>query len=147
MRPSSRALIACVLAGALAVTSACSAPTPARPGATVTVDLFSGRDDPVVSLDAGVTDDLVAYLDTKGPDAFSTLTATQQVGFGGLVVELDSDADAPSSVRVMPHAVYVTDSIGTVRISDLAGTAYDLVWASVKPQLEPDVVAAVEEEL
>lgn len=155
------ALAASLLAAAATLVTACSSHEPAFPDATVRVEIFSGRENPVVPLDDATARELVAFLDTKAEDAFATLGAPLPLGFAGLVVSLDAVPDteggevgvAPgvdateSTIRVMPHSIYVTDAIGTVRLSDLNGTAFDLVWDAVKPALEPDVVDAVEEEV
>ena len=147
MTTSRHAAVALLIAGALASVTACDRQVPAHPDAEVAVDIFSGRQDPVVPLDEATVEALVTYLDSKASDAFATLGGTQQLGFDGLVVTMEPDTETLSTIRVLPHSVYVTDAVGTVRISDYSGTAFALVWDAVKPQLEADVVDAVEEEL
>lgn len=139
-----RAIAASLIAGALFLTAACDEYAPAHPDAIVAVEVYSGQENPVVPLDEATSEALIAYLDTKAADAYPTLGGAQQVGFDGLVVTLDPTTDALATVRVLPHSVYVSDATGAVRISDLTGTAFDIVWNDVKTKLEADVVDAVE---
>jgi hypothetical protein len=141
----SRAATACLIAATLALATACASDNPRYPDATVVVDVFSGRENPVVALDGDVAQELFDYLDKRADDVYPTPGALPQLGFNGLVVTLVDAESATSTIRVMPHAIYVYDPMGTVRISDLTGAAFDIVWPAVKPELDQATVEAIEE--
>ena|GEM_PF-1986286 len=133
-----------LIAIAIALTSACTAPAPAHPNASIEVDLRPGRGMPTAALDSTTTNALFTYLDIRGKHAESTFGLTLPADFRGFIVTPDATASEPSTIRVLPNVIYVTDSMGTVRIADVMGTAFDLVWNGAQSGFDADVVAAVD---
>jgi len=99
---------------------------------------------PSAALDSKTANALFTYLDIRGKYAESTLGQNLPPDFRGLVVTLDATGSEPSTIRVLPHVIYVTDSMGTVRIADMMGKAFDLVWNDAQSDFDADVVAAVD---
>lgn len=106
--------------------------------------MLSGSGKPSTALDSKTTDALVAYLDVRGKFAEPAVGQYLPTGFRGLIVTPDATASEPTAIRVLPRVVYVTDSIGTVRIPDIAGTAFGLVWDSARSGFDANVVEAVD---
>lgn len=138
------AATASLIATALALTAGCASNDPRYTEATVVVDVMAGSDNPVVALDSDAAEELFAYLDRRAGNVYPTPGAIPQRGFNGLLVTLVDAESATSTIRVMPHAIYVYDSMGTVRISDLTGAAFDIVWPAVKPELDQATIDRVE---
>jgi heat shock protein HslJ len=115
-----------------------SAGTP-KDGAQVEVDLYSGRSNIVVPLDAGTTREL--YLMLSDLEAAGSLTPTEApdlgLGFRGLVVT-PTDATLPQ-LRILPTKVYVDDHGNYRAVKDPSGNFYVRVYDAIRPALSKDV--------
>lgn len=128
-----------------AITLPPSTSTPTAAGsmtAKVQVLMFSGRRDPVVSLDSDVADQLYAMLADQ--EAAGLLkpsdVAPDYLGFRGLLVTT-IDPSRPA-LQILPTAVYVQES-GMYRLDDPDQNFYNRVYDAIAPQLDPDVRAAL----
>ncbi len=128
-----------------AITTAPSTSAPTAVGsmtAKVQVLMFSGRRDPVVSLDSDVADQLYAMLADQ--EAAGLLkpsdVAPDYLGFRGLLVTT-IDPSRPA-LQILPTAVYVQES-GMYRLDDPDQNFYNRVYDAIAPQLDPDVRAAL----
>ncbi|MFT4110123.1 hypothetical protein [Propionicimonas sp.] len=115
------------------------AATVAGSGGRVVVELYSGRENPEVALDAGVADEL--YLMLADQEAAGLLepgdAPTPGLGFGGLVV-VPADSSRPS-LRVLPTAVYLDRGGRPSRLDDPDGAFYSRVYDAVGPLLDEEV--------
>jgi|GEM_PF-2675109 hypothetical protein len=125
-------------------TSSATASTSATPvAATVEVLMFSGRPDPVVSLNAEVAAQLYAMLaDQEGAGLLkpSDPPPTDNLGFQGLrVTPIDS---SHPTLQILPTAVYLWRS-GNFRVDDPDQNFYNRVYDAIAAELDPDVRAAL----
>lgn len=118
----------------------------ATPGAAagyrVEMDLFSGRDNPVLPLEPGVAEELwllVADQRAAGEGAPAEPTPGG-LGFRGLVVTSPNPDDPP--LRLLPDAVEVNGTDGVHRLAD-GGLAYTRVYDALHDHLDADVLAAL----
>lgn len=139
-----RATLASLAFAGIALTSACTVPEPTHANASLEIDMFSGWQKPSAALDPEAADELIAYLDIRGKHSASTVGIKLPTGFRGLVVTPDETSSETTTIRVLPRVIYVTDSIGTVRIPDATGTAFDIVWQGARSSFDADVVEAVD---
>lgn len=112
--------------------------TPAAP--TVEVDIFSGRPNPVVTLDRAVAEQVFMMVaDQRAAQESEPGEPELGTGFRGFLVT-QADAFVPR-MRILPHTIHVEDPAGpyTIRNSQY----YQMVYDAVRPLLDADVVAAL----
>jgi hypothetical protein len=129
------------------VPAAESPPTPAAEtcdGATVEVDLYSGRVNPVVCVEMDVAAQVQRFIRSAEslPAGAQDAPEDLPLGFRGLLLTVPGTA-SPSAVRVTAHAVYFGADGGSRVIEDPSGTAFALLWPSVRSGLAPAVIEAV----
>lgn len=158
LRPAWRdALVAAVwvvaLAGVgIAVFSSVGRGIPAVPvaphveatGATVEVDLFSGRENPVVEISESVTDELYALLDDKAAAAVNTDPREELLGFRGFVVTPVDDPDG-RVLRILPDAVRFGPVHDYRRLDDPEQVFFRFILDSIRGSLSDDVLKAIDE--
>ncbi|MGC3994471.1 MAG: hypothetical protein QM779_10255 [Propionicimonas sp.] len=117
--------------------------TPAASGDRVVVELYSGRENPEVALDAGVADELYRMLaDQEAAGLLEPGDApTSDLGFAGLLV-VPADTSRPS-LRVLPTAVYLEQDGRPSRLDDPDGNFYSRVYDAIRPLLEDSVRQAL----
>lgn len=111
--------------------------------ATVEVLMFSGRPDPMATLNADVVDQLYAMLadhEAAGLLKPSDPPPTDNLGFRGLRVT-PTDSSHPT-LQILPTAVYLWRA-GNLRLDDPDQNFYNRVYDAIAPQLDPDVRAAL----
>lgn len=110
--------------------------TPAASGDRVVVELYSGRENPEVDLDASVADQLYARLADQ--EAAGELEPGEPpesgLGFAGFVVR-PADTSRPA-LRILTDAVYFDRSGTSMRLDDPHGSFYALVYDAVRPLLD-----------
>lgn len=111
-------------------------------GATVEVDLFSGRENPVVQLPATVTDELYALLDDRAGSAVNTDPHQGILGFRGFVVTPLDDPDR-GVLRVLPDAVQFGPIHDYKRLDD--PVFFEFVLEAIRGSLSDDVLKAIDE--
>lgn len=112
--------------------------TPAVP--TVEVDIFSGRPNPVVTLDRAVAEQVFMMVaDQRAAQESEPGEPDLGAGFRGFLVT-QADAFVPR-MRILPDAIHVEDPAGpyTIRSSQY----YRMVYDAVRPLLDADVVDAL----
>lgn len=117
----------------------------ASPDATVEVDVYSGRQNPVVPLSADALDELQGLIEDNEREPATDDSSDDGLGFRGLVVMREAPNDGWTIARVVPDAVIVTKGTEVTRIADPDGTAFDLTWNDIRGELDPEVVTAVEQ--
>ncbi len=115
-------------------------PEPA--GATVEVDLFSGRENPVVQLPATVTDELYALLDDRAGSAVNIDPHQGILGFRGFIVTPLDDPDR-GVLRVLPDAVQFGPIHDYKRLDD--PVFFEFVLEAIRGSLSDDVLKAIDE--
>lgn len=111
--------------------------------ATVEVLMFSGRPDPIATLNADVVDELYAMLadqEAAGLVKPSDSPPPDNVGFRGFLVT-PKDRSQPT-LQILPTAVYLQRA-GNFRLHDPNENFYNRVYDAIGPQLDPDVRAAL----
>lgn len=130
-----------LLALALAAgTTACSPATSAPEPATyqVSVDLFSGRENPETSLSAPVAERIHRDLDGRAAEFQDVPEPAAPLGFRGFVVTPGSGAHPV--LRVTPDAVYAIRDGGHRKLADPTGAYYRAVLDDIRSRLPQDVV-------
>ncbi|WP_265523432.1 hypothetical protein [Oerskovia flava] len=113
--------------------------------ATVTADVYSGRENPSWGLADDEAEAVVAAIDALGRAAEPPASPPTSLGFRGFTVDgLDPGSD--DAFLVTTDAVLRLDPTGTVveARTDGAGTAYSVLLESARDSLPGDVVDAVE---
>lgn len=150
------AMVAVVIGGGFAVWALFGRGVPAEPAAPggtaapapadladtsvtrVVIDLYSGRENPVVRLDADTAEQLT--LRVADHEAAGEFTSGGELpsglGFRGFVIYPAGGADP--WLRITPDAVYIEDSGAWV--ADPSGSFYALVWDALRPSLAPEVL-------
>jgi len=126
----------------IAPTPSATASTSAAAG-TVEVMMFSGRRDPIATLNADVVDELYAMLadqEAAGLVKPSDSPPADNLGFRGFLVT-PRDRSQPT-LQILPTAVYLQRA-GTFRLEDPDQHFYNQVYDAIGPQLDPDVRAAL----
>lgn len=108
---------------------------------SVEVDVFSGRGNPVVELEASIADELYAMVgDQEAAGELEDEAPPEgDLGFRGLVVH-PADDERPT-LRILPGAVYVGSDGDTKLLRDPSTRFFDVVTAALTPELR-DLVAA-----
>lgn len=119
------------------------APAPEPVGATVEVQIFSGRENPVVELSGPVTDELYALLDDDAGAAEHVDPHQAVLGFQGFAVTpVDEDRPIlwvlPTQIRFGP----VHDYKG---FDDPDQVFFRLILDAIRPSLPDDVLKAINE--
>lgn len=112
-------------------------------GASVEVDVYSGRENPVVPLSDHTAQNLQEFIDEHEAGAERVNEPQWPLGFRGFLVTFDGVGW--SSARVLEESVYVEDATGLLRIADGPGVAYRLIWDEIRAEMDATVVTAVEE--
>lgn len=133
-----------VLVIAVRITPSATSPSPTTPtpaGTTVMIDIYSGRENPTLPLDADVADQVYfQFADSEAADLLKPgAPPTAQLGFRGFVIT-SADPTRPP-MRILPNAAYL----------DRAGTwlkmgrpePYALVYDALWPSLSNEVRAAL----
>ncbi|MEV4416960.1 hypothetical protein [Catellatospora sp. NPDC049609] len=139
--PRAAGLLALAL---LATVSACASTAdgpPPESSYAVTVDLFSGRENPQVALSDGAAEQLYGDLDARAAEFQAAAEPPAPLGFRGFVV--DPPVDARPVLRVTQDAVYSVRGQEHRKLADPSGRYYRLVLDDVTPHLAQDVRAAL----
>jgi len=121
-----------------------AAPAPV-PQNSVEIDVFSGRENPRVNLDAAVTGQLYAMLsdqEAAGPLKPAALPE-QGLGFRGFIL-IPADTSLPV-LRILSTAVYVKGSGPYLRLDDPNEHFYTRVYDAIRPLIGEDVRGALPE--
>ncbi|HQA77387.1 MAG TPA: hypothetical protein PLL50_03410 [Propionicimonas sp.] len=113
--------------------------TPAAAETKVMIDVFSGRENPVVTLDAAVAEELYLMLaDHESAGEVHAGAAPDAVlGFRGLVVT-PADDSRPT-LRILPDTVHFERDDSWWRIDDTGQSFYDRVYHAIRPLVSADV--------
>ena len=113
--------------------------TPAEARTTVMIDVFSGRENPVVTLDPAVAEELYLMLadHESAGEVHSGGAPDAVLGFRGLVVT-PADDSRPT-LRILPDAVHFERDGKWWRIDDPGQSFYDRVYHAIRPLLTADV--------
>lgn len=113
---------------------------------SVEVDIFSGRENPVVELDVSIADELYAMVgDHQAAGELEDEAPPEGVlGFRGLVVH-PADDQRPI-LRILPGAVYVDPDGDAQLLRDPSARFFDAVATVLTPELR-DLVAAASVQL
>lgn len=130
-------LLALVLAGATACMPATSEPAAYQ----VSVDLFSGRENPEAALSAPVAERIHAELARRAADFQDAAEPAAPLGFRGFVVTPHTGADPV--LRVTQDAVYTIRDGLHRKLADPTGAYYRTILDDVRAQLPQDVLAAL----
>lgn len=111
----------------------------AAPQSSVEIDVFSGRENPRVDLDAAVTTSLYAMLaDQEGAGLLRPAVLPEQgLGFRGFVLT-PADSSLPV-LRILPTAVYVNRSGSYQQLPDPNMHFYNRVYDAIRPLIGDDV--------
>ncbi|GAB4057663.1 hypothetical protein [Catellatospora paridis] len=132
-----------LLALALAAgTTACSpATSPPEPTAyQVSVDLFSGRENPETSLSSPVAERIHRDLDSRAAEFQDVPEPAAPLGFRGFVVTPGSGPGPHPVLRVTQDTVYAVRDGAYRKLADPTGTYYRAILDDVRPRLPRDVV-------
>ncbi|WP_155373456.1 hypothetical protein [Catellatospora vulcania] len=127
----------------VAGTSACS-PAPSEPAPVayqVSVDLFSGRENPEAALSIPVAERIHAELAGRAAEFQDTAQPAAPLGFRGFVVTPSTGAHPV--LRVTPDTVYSVRHGVHRRLADPTGAFYRTILDDVRPRLARDVVAVL----
>ncbi|GIG00499.1 hypothetical protein [Catellatospora citrea] len=126
-------------AGTTACSPAISAPEPTA--YQVSVDLFSGRENPETALSTPVAERIHQDLDSRAAEFQDAPEPAAPLGFRGFVV---TPGSGPHPVlRVTPDTVYAVRDGGHRKLADPTGTFYRAILDDIRPRLPRDVVDAL----
>ena len=117
----------------------------AVPQSSVEIDVFSGRENPRVNLDAAITGQLYAMLsDQEAAGLLKPAALPEQgLGFRGFILT-PADTSLPV-LRILPTAVYVNRSGPYLRLDDPNERFYTRVYDAIRPLIGEDVRTALPE--
>jgi len=126
---------------------ATSSAAPAKPATPaqdmVEIDMFSGRQNPTVVLDAGVAKEL--YLMIGDQEVAGRLRPGDPpdagLGFRGFVLT-PTDHTRPA-LRILPTTVFIDRVGGSQELDDPSSNFYNRVYAAIRPLISGDVRAAL----
>lgn len=118
-------------------------PPAGQAATTVEVDVFSGRENPVVELDSDVADELYALFDDNSGSAEPVDPPELALGFRGFVVT-PADAARPT-LRIRSDAVFYGPEEAHRRIPDPDGVFFGTVLDAIRGSLPPEVLEAIGE--
>jgi hypothetical protein len=107
----------------------------------VTVDLYSGRENPEAALSDPTAEELYRDLDARAAEFQAAAEPGSMLGFRGFVVT--PAGDAKPVLRVTQDSVYSVRGQEHRRLADPSGTYYRLVLEDLKPRLSQDVLDAL----
>lgn len=116
-------------------------------GATVEVDIFSGRENPVIDLPASATDELYALLAARmddPPHPHPHASFEPGLGFRGLVVT-PADSENRSRLRLLPGLVHVGSDDDFKLVDDDDQLMFQLVLNAIRDSLPEEVLTAIDE--
>lgn len=122
------------------------AASPEPAGAIVEVDIFSGRENPVVDLPESTTDQLYALLAARAddlPHPHPNTSLGSQLGFRGLVVT-PAGSENRSRLRLVSGLVYVGSDDDHQLADDVDNLMYQLVMDAIRDSLPEEVVTAID---
>lgn len=139
---AAKAITVGLLALALAAATTACSPTTSEPTAyQVSVDLFSGRENPETALSVPVAERIHDELAGRAVEFQDTTEPAAPLGFRGFVVTPDN---GPHPVlRVTQDAVYTIRDGVYRKLADPTGAYYRTILDDVRPRLPQDVVAAL----
>ncbi|WP_144119226.1 hypothetical protein [Catellatospora sichuanensis] len=123
-------------AGATACSPATSEPRPTA--YQVSVDVFSGRENPETALSAPVAERIYADLDSRAAEFQDVPEPAAPLGFRGFVVTPGSGSHPV--LRVTQDAVYAVRDGTHRKLADPTGAHYRTILDDVRPRLPQDVV-------
>jgi hypothetical protein len=112
--------------------------------ATVLIDIYSGGESPVVSLNPEASAELREFVEQRRAGATIANEPEGNLGFRGFLVAWSGLDQRSLTARVVRDAVYLGEGTATHRISDNAGTAYRIVRDAVGASLDPVVLEAID---
>ncbi len=119
------------------------APSADYVAATAEVDIYSGRQNPVVELEPNLADELYALLDDRAGALQETEPPELALGFRGFVVHADGGRP---QLRILPDTVYVIQAEDRYhRLSDPDKVFHRIVFAAVRDSLPAEVVKVISE--
>ncbi|MEU7822869.1 hypothetical protein [Catellatospora sp. NPDC049133] len=139
----SRAKVVAVglLALALAAAAACSPATGEPAAYQVSVDLFSGRENPETALSASVAERIYGELSGRATDFQDAADPATPLGFRGFVVTPRTGAHPV--LRVTRDAVYTIRDGVHRKLADPAGAYYRTILDDIRSRLPQDVIDAL----
>ena len=126
---------------------AASSAAPAKPATPaqdmVEIDMFSGRQNPTVVLDAGVAEEL--YLMIGDQEVAGRLRPGDPpdagLGFRGFVLT-PADRTRPA-LRILPTTVFIDRVGGSQALDDPTSSFYNRVYDAIRPLISDDVRAVL----
>ncbi len=121
----------------------------AFPSHDLTVDVFSGRDNPTVEVERSTWDDLEELASSNETTPISSQESSLLVpalGFRGYTAEITLDADTHSSIRLSRDVLVVETNdtfhqLTGIHVSEL----FETVTAEIDDQVSDDVLEAIRE--